>query len=94
MELRENPNRRTALEDFEKHRDVVNHPAHYTGKHECIEVMKQILSPAEFKGFLHGNVFKYVFRSNLKNGLEDLKKAQFYLNRLIAALEDKSNGDD
>ena len=64
--------------------DKVNNPSHYTsGKIECIDAMQSCLTKEEFKGFLRGNIFKYIWRSPLKNGIEDLKKAQFYLTKLI-----------
>lgn len=48
-----------------------------------------MVSPEEFRGFCKGNIFKYVTRYQQKNGVEDLEKAQTYLNRLI--LFEKSN---
>lgn len=75
-------------ERFEdKPKDPVN-PSHYSsGKIECIDAIESALSPEEFKGFLRGNVLKYNWRCMQKNGVEDLKKAQWYLNRLIKTLE-------
>ena len=55
--------------------DLVNNPAHYTSHPsgvECINVIKPL-------PFALANVIKYVWRSDLKNGLEDLKKARVYL---------------
>jgi len=67
--------------------DRIN-PDHYkTGGIETIEFIKAKLSPEAFQGYLTGNIFKYVSRYNHKNGLEDLKKAQWYLNRLIQEME-------
>ncbi len=65
--------------------DVVNKPAHYTsGGIECIDYLKAKLSREGFKGFLRGNVLKYLSRAGLKsNELEDLRKAAWYLERLI-----------
>lgn len=61
----------------------VNHPSHYNqGGKETIEILKDFLTENEFKGFLKGNVIKYMHRYNFKNGLEDLSKAQWYLNKL------------
>lgn len=55
--------------------DNVNHPSHYTsGPFECIELTSRY-------PFLGGNAIKYVYRWQGKNGLEDLKKALWYLNR-------------
>lgn len=63
-------------------------PSHYSsGKIECIDAIESALSPEEFKGFLRGNIIKYNWRCMKKNGVEDLKKAQWYLNRLIKTLE-------
>jgi len=60
--------------------DMVNHPPHYTtGK---IEVLDFILD--QRFGYLPGQVIKYLCRYRHKgNPLEDLKKAQFYLNKLV-----------
>lgn len=69
--------------------DNVNNPSHYNqGGIEVIDIMKAYLSSFNFWGYCQGNVIKYVLRSNHKgNCLEDLKKAQWYLNRLIADME-------
>jgi hypothetical protein len=75
------------LEEFQRNsntRDMVNHPDHYTtGQYEVIDILEDKLSPEEFKGFLKGNILKYVLRAEHKNGLEDYKKAAFYLNKLV-----------
>ena len=64
--------------------DPVNNPAHYnSGKLECIEAMEAMLSPEEFIGYLRGNSFKYRWRFRYKNGIEDLRKANWYEQRLI-----------
>lgn len=68
----------------------VDHPAHYTaGKVEVIDYIEQVASLYEsVEAPLVGNVIKYVSRAPLKGKkLEDLKKAQWYLNRLISSLE-------
>lgn len=78
----------------DKEPDLVNHPSHYeTGKFECIEVMEEALGSDVVKGFCIGNAFKYLYRAKRKNGLEDLKKAQWYLNRVIS-MEDEDNTTD
>lgn len=65
--------------------DNVNHPAHYThGKFECIDVLDDITK--DLKGIeviCTANAVKYLWRWKHKNGLEDLKKAQWYINKLI-----------
>ncbi len=71
--------------------DPVSYPAHYNpiGRLECIEVIKNTLSPEEFNGYLRGNCIKYLYRSNQKGGVEDLSKAKWYLERLICQNEEK-----
>lgn len=73
----------------ESHRcpDVVNHPPHYTqGGVECIDAIDAALGE-DYRPYYIGQVMKYVWRAPLKgNTLEDLKKAQWYLNRLIDKL--------
>ena len=67
--------------------DVVNHPAHYkSGGIECIDNLTAKLTPSELKGFLKGNVMKYLSRSGLKGSeQQDYEKAQWYMNRLVEA---------
>ena len=68
--------------------DSVNHPNHYTqGAIETIDYMESCLTPEEFCGGCKMNVLKYVSREKFKNGTEDLKKARWYLDRLISYLE-------
>ena len=68
--------------------DPVNHPAHYTsGGIECIDAIRASLGDKAFADYCKGNIIKYLWRYRLKNGAEDLRKAQFYLNRLVEALE-------
>lgn len=65
--------------------DPVNHPAHYTkGKVECIDAIESAVSGLSgVEAFLTGQVMKYTYRWPDKNGAEDLRKAGWYLNRLI-----------
>jgi hypothetical protein len=68
--------------------DVVNKPEHYRqGGLECIEAIEASMSREEFQGYLKGNIEKYVWRYRYKNGVQDLHKAKWYLDRLILALE-------
>ncbi|MCF1632926.1 DUF3310 domain-containing protein [Tetragenococcus koreensis] len=67
--------------------DNVNHPNHYQGDIETIDYIKDKLTDEEFRGFVKGNVLKYVSREGLKNGDEDLKKARWYLNELLEVEE-------
>lgn len=71
--------------------DVVNHPKHYTqGNIETIQYMESALTAEEFCGGCKMNVLKYVSREKHKNGIEDLKKARWYLDRLISYLEKRT----
>ena len=65
--------------------DPVNNPQHYkNGQIESIDYIQDFLSKEEYRGFLRGNISKYLHRYNYKGKpLEDLKKAQWYLNKLI-----------
>ena len=65
--------------------DMVNSPSHYTyGKVECIEAIQESMSAEAFKGYCKGAALKYLWRYERKaKSLEDLKKAQWYLNKLI-----------
>lgn len=71
--------------------DEVNHPTHYNqGKVEVIDSIEAAcaaIGPDAFKGYLTGNVIKYLSRWNKKGGVQDLKKASWYLNRLVHHVE-------
>lgn len=70
-------------------KDNIN-PNHYIfGGIETIEYLKAKLTPEEYRGFLKGNVLKYVSREAEKNGEEDLKKAKWYLDKLIEFENDR-----
>ena len=69
--------------------DIINKPKHYTQTGiEAIDYLKMTMPNEAFRGFLEGNVKKYMHRFRFKNGIEDLKKANWYLNKLIAELEE------
>lgn len=73
--------------------DTVQRPAHYNQSDiECIDAIKASMTLAEFQSYLKGNVLKYLWRYRHKNGLEDVKKAQWYINRLAAELEESEKG--
>lgn len=61
----------------------VNHPSHYNikGRKECIEEMLDIFGTKEVMIFCKLNVYKYKYRHELKNGQEDLNKAEWYQNK-------------
>lgn len=69
--------------DRKQAEDVVNHPKHYTEHKsgiECIQI-------TEHMNFCLGNATKYLWRADLKNGVEDLKKAVWYIQREISNRE-------
>ena len=62
----------------------VHSPSHYgTGKIECIEAIEEALSADELRGYYKGNALKYIWRERMKGGSEDIKKARWYLDRLV-----------
>ena len=70
--------------------DMVKHPNHYLGADglEVFEVLEQFSPSQEYvEGFYCSNVIKYVLRFSQKNGVEDLKKARVYLDKLIETME-------
>ena len=73
-----------SYENERKHNNV-HSPSHYMhGKKETIDVIRDCMESDEYHGYLKGNVLKYVSRYKFKGEpLEDLQKAQWYLNRLI-----------
>ena len=72
--------------DAVKH-DPVNKPIHYyKGDVECIDGIEAMLTKEEFVGYLRGNSLKYRWRFPYKNGIEDLKKAEWYEKRLLEIL--------
>ena len=64
--------------------DAVNKPEHYNlGKMEAIEYIKQQCGTKGYMGYLEGNVLKYMHRWKYKSGVQDLEKAQWYLQKLV-----------
>lgn len=69
--------------DTKKVDNNVNHPSHYTdGKIECIDAIESSMSKEAFMGYCKGNIIKYVWRYEHKGGVESLKKAKWYLDKL------------
>ena len=59
-------------------------PPHYKfGKVECIDAIESALTPEEFRGYLKGTVFKYLWRERLKGQDESVKKAEWFLKRMV-----------
>lgn len=75
--------------DKEPNVDMVNHPSHYTqGGIECIDALKAAtVSKTGIEAVCTANAIKYLWRYEEKNGIEDVKKARWYIDRLIKELE-------
>lgn len=70
--------------------DSINNPQHYKLNGldiESIDVVRSVLGKEKFIGFCKGNVLKYLIREENKNGLEDIKKAQKYIDWLVEEME-------
>ena len=69
--------------------DMVNSPAHYNKSGiETIDIIESVTDDG-FESYLQGNILKYLCRYKYKNGVEDLEKAKWYLNRLIKTIGEK-----
>lgn len=79
---------------MEKEHDNVNHPSHYeTGKFECIDVMIETQGIEATKNFCVCNAFKYIYRHNMKNGEEDLRKAKLYLDKYMELIDNSNSAE-
>lgn len=69
--------------------DPVNNPSHYaSGDIECIDAIKASMTREAFLGYLKGNIQKYMWRYEKKvNPIEDVKKARWYMNKLVDELD-------
>ena len=70
--------------------DMVNHPQHYTqGGIECIDALKAAtVGKRGIEAVCVANVIKYLWRYEKKNGIEDIRKAKFYIERLLKELQE------
>ena len=69
-------------------KEMVNHPAHYNqGKYECIDEMIALFGTKAVIGFCMCNIYKYKTRASHKNGEEDLRKADWYMDKLLELLK-------
>ena len=69
--------------------ESVNSPYHYSCQGiECIEYIEQQLTSEEFRGYLLGNVHKYLHIHKYKNEMEDLKKMQWYFDKYLIKYND------
>lgn len=71
----------------------VEHPKHYVqGEIECIDCIKAAtVNKVGIEAFCVGNAIKYLFRYENKNGIEDVEKSMWYLNRLLKELKEKQH---
>ena len=74
--------------------DMVNHPQHYTqGGIECIDALKAAtVGKRGIEAVCVANVIKYLWRYEEKNGIEDVRKAKWYIERLLKELEESQHG--
>ena len=79
------------LKDKDWGSDPVQHPSHYTaGPVECIDAIDSAVTGLEgYQAVYTAQVIKYIYRWKRKNGLEDLKKAEWYLQRLIKKIKEE-----
>ena len=65
--------------------DMVNRPPHYQSQSgiECIDAIRAQMTDEEFRGYCKGNVAKYLWRWREKGGVESLRKAKWYLDKMI-----------
>lgn len=74
--------------------DSVNHPEHYElDGLECIDVIIATQGIQAAQDFCICNALKYIFRHRMKNGLEDVQKAQWYINKYLELEERKEKND-
>lgn len=71
--------------------DMVNHPQHYTqGGIECIDALKAAtIGKHGIEAVCVANVIKYLWRFEEKNGVEDVRKAKWYIERLLKEMEEE-----
>ena len=84
---------RDKIKEVRVQMDYENHPPHYNAsKIETIDIIESATEHG-FEYYLQGNILKYMIRYRHKNGIQDLKKAQWYLNKLIEVKNDITNGN-
>ena len=72
------------LREDKEYGDDVESPFHYNkGSIECVDAIEAASTKVEFEGYLRANVLKYVWRFRYKDNIKDLRKARWYLDKLI-----------
>lgn len=75
-----------------KDEEEINHPSRYAGgKYECIDIMLDVFGEEAVKDFCLLNAFKYIWRQEKKGGVQDTKKAVWYLNKYIELSDSHEN---
>ena len=75
------------LREDKEYGDDVESPFHYNkGSIECVDAIEAASTKVEFEGYLRANVLKYVWRFRYKDNIKDLRKARWYLDKLISIL--------
>lgn len=84
---------RCSKEELKQLACTINSPSHYNnGSIECIDAIEANLSKEEFIGYLRGNIKKYEWRCRYKGHMEeDLKKANWYLTKLLKVIINDKN---
>jgi len=91
--MRECEEREQAAKEAYAGVDMVNRPPHYNKAGvECIDAIAAATEEG-FEYYLQGNIMKYLWRYRYKNGTEDLKKARWYLDKLITEVEGLYDGE-
>lgn len=81
------------IDEWQNNIDMVNEPAHYKlcgGAVEAMDIIKDVLSTNEYRGYLRGTLLAYHLRANRKNGEEDLRKAYVYSKELEKLLDEST----
>ena len=80
------------MKRLKEEEDMVNSPAHYNKAGiETIDMIESVTGDG-FEAYLQGNILKYLCRYKYKNGAEDLRKANWYLNKLIKIVGENEDG--
>ena len=75
-------------------KEEINHPDRYAGgKYECIDVMQDVFGKEDVLSFCKLNAFKYIWREKQKNGVQDMKKAAWYINKYIEISEEPGESE-
>jgi len=84
MRLKRSPQDPRSVEGRPSQEDAVTRPVHYRfGEVECIDAIRAQSTPEEYRGYLKNTVSKYLWRERHKGGTESLRKAAWFLNKLI-----------